>query len=82
MGSSLSNSNNPKGSVLPPPKPIHVDSSSKENLPSNDLEMPLLDHLEELRQRVLRSLIAVVVLAVFSLVLVLGRVSELNFLVF
>ncbi len=35
-----------------------------------DVEMPLADHLEELRQRVLRSLIAIVLFAAFSLLFV------------
>ncbi len=55
---------------MSPPSPIEIgDSKQRMDLP-NEVEMPLLDHLEELRQRVLRSLIAVVLAAGFSLVLV------------
>ena len=66
----LTRSNNQDRSVLPPPKPIRIDGKAKSDLPSNDVEMPLLDHLEELRQRVLKSLIAVVLAAGVSLLLV------------
>ncbi len=49
---------------------MQLDENPKAGLASNDVEMPLVDHLEELRQRVLRSLIAVVLSAGLSLVLV------------
>ena len=45
--------------MLPAPEPIRV-KPQPEQLPPNDVEMSLVDHLEELRQRVFRSLIAIV----------------------
>ena len=45
--------------MLPAPEPIRVNPQP-EQLPPNDVEMSLVDHLEELRQRVFRSLIAIV----------------------
>ncbi len=47
-------------------------------MPSHDLEMPLTDHLEELRQRILHSLIAIVLAAGLCLVAVkqLVRILE------
>ena len=56
--------------ALPPQKPIEVNSKPANSGPTNDAEMPLVDHLEELRQRVLRSLISVVVAAGLSLIFV------------
>ncbi len=58
--------------------PIESKSRSQEDLTTNDIEMPLVDHLEELRQRVLRSLIAVVLAAGFSLLFIrpLVRILE------
>ena len=44
----------------------------------NEVEMPLVDHLEELRQRVLRSLLAVVVGAALCLVAVKPLVRMLE----
>lgn len=57
--------------ALPPPPPIRVAgaASGAEEFPG-EVEMSLLDHLEELRRRVLRSLLAVVVAAVACLVVV------------
>ncbi len=43
---------------------------TKPDLSSNDVEMPFLEHLEELRQRVLKALIAIVLCAAGSLVFV------------
>ncbi len=70
MSPSLTNPENQKGSVDPPPKPIRIDTDFRNDVPANDIEMPLLDHLEELRQRLLKSLIAIVIAAGISLVLV------------
>jgi sec-independent protein translocase protein TatC len=58
--------------VLPEPEPIRVertDADRDQDFPS-EVEMPLIDHLEELRQRILRSLLAVVIGAGCCLVLV------------
>ena len=57
--------------VLPPPAPIRIsaasgDSDAAENPDDQfpaEVEMTLVDHLEELRRRVLRSLLAVVIAA-------------------
>jgi sec-independent protein translocase protein TatC len=60
------------GTVLPAPKPIRVkrtDADGNQDFPS-EVEMPLIDHLEELRRRILRSLLAVVIGAGGCLVLV------------
>lgn len=57
-------------SALPPPNPIELNRRPKDSGPTNDLEMPLVDHLEELRQRVLKSLVVVVLAAGLSLVFV------------
>ena len=48
--------------------------------PYQDKQMPLLDHLEELRLRVIKSLIAVILGAFASLVLIkpLVRIPERN----
>ncbi len=70
---------NTKESFLSPPKPIVVkNKKSKKTLFDQDVEMPLLDHLEELRQRVIRSLIAIVIAAFASLVFVRPIVSILE----
>ncbi len=54
---------------MEPPPPIQIEKSSeKEGL--SDVEMPLLEHLAELRERVLRSLLAVVVAAASSLLVI------------
>jgi Tat protein translocase TatC len=55
--------------VLPAPEPIRVNLQP-EQLPPNDVEMSLVDHLEELRQRVFRSLIAIVMGALACLLAV------------
>ena len=55
--------------MLPAPEPIRV-TLQPEQLPPNDVEMSLLDHLEELRQRVFRSLIAIVLGALACLLAV------------
>ncbi|MBM5799589.1 MAG: twin-arginine translocase subunit TatC [Cyanobacteria bacterium K_DeepCast_35m_m2_023] len=62
----------PTGAPLAPPPPIQVvtpSSSVGDEFPG-EVEMSLLDHLEELRRRVLRSLLAVVLAAAGCLVLV------------
>ena len=55
--------------MLPAPEPIRV-TLQPEQLPPNDVEMSLVDHLEELRQRVFRSLIAIVLGALACLLAV------------
>ncbi len=49
-----------------------------EQFPPNDVEMSLVDHLEELRQRVFRSLIAIVMGALACLLAVNPCVSLLE----
>ena len=60
--------------ALPPPAPIRVPGAAPRNATSEEfpgeVEMSLVDHLEELRRRVLRSLLAVVVAAAGCLVVV------------
>ncbi|MEB3253794.1 MAG: twin-arginine translocase subunit TatC, partial [Synechococcus sp.] len=58
------------GPVLNPPPPIRIPRDSGDPDLPNEVEMPLVDHLEELRQRVLRSLLAVVVAAASCLLVV------------
>ena len=53
----------------PPPIRIKGEKESASNL-SHDLEMPLTDHLEELRTKVLRSLLSIVFAAIFCLIFV------------
>tara|TARA_B100000029_G_scaffold380972_1_gene376054 strand:+ start:3172 stop:3978 length:807 start_codon:yes stop_codon:yes gene_type:complete len=74
----LNSPNNQSESVPPRARPIHLQKNPKEVLASHDVEMPLVDHLEELRQRVLRSLLSVVLAAGISLVFVrpLVRILE------
>ena len=65
----------PAGTPLPPPPPIRVPASNAAASPGDDqfpgeVEMPLVDHLEELRRRILRSLLAVVIAAAGCLLLV------------
>jgi len=52
---------------LPQPPSIQVGGNFREERPPNDVEMPLVDHLEELRKRVLKSLLAVVLAAGIAL---------------
>ncbi len=66
----LTSSEKKQASGLTPPKPIHLNDRDNTDLPSSDLEMPLVDHLEELRQRVMKSLISIVLGATASLLLV------------
>ena len=54
--------------MLPIPSPLRVTHNEEKiigdlELP-DDIEMPLVDHLEELRQRVIHSLIAIIIAAV------------------
>ena len=58
------------GPVLNPPPPIRIPRKTGDTELPNEVEMPLVDHLEELRQRVLRSLLAVVIAAAACLVVV------------
>ena len=55
---------------LPPPPPIRVQPASDLDAFPGEVEMTLVDHLEELRRRILRSLLAVVVAAAGCLVAV------------
>ena len=52
----------------PPPPPIRVSRPPAPDEFPGEVEMSLVDHLEELRRRVLRSLLAVVVAAALCLV--------------
>ena len=63
-------SDSPDGPVLQPPPPILIGRGPEDPDLPNDVEMPLVDHLEELRQRVLRSLLAVVIAAGVCLIAV------------
>jgi len=69
----MSDSNlQPPAEPLAPPPPIRVDVSAgarSEEFPG-EVEMSLVDHLEELRRRILRSLLVVVVAAAGCLLLV------------
>lgn len=65
--SDLSGNTSAAATPLPAPTPIRVAPS--EEFPG-EVEMSLVDHLEELRRRVLRSLLAVVVAAAACLVVV------------
>lgn len=56
--------------ALPPPAPIRVNRAPEPEEFPGEVEMSLVDHLEELRRRVLRSLLAVVVGAALCLVAV------------
>ena len=53
--------------ALQPPSPIRIGRAPGDADLPNEVEMPLVDHLEELRQRVLRSLLAVVFAALTCL---------------
>jgi sec-independent protein translocase protein TatC len=61
----------PAAGLLPPPPPGPPPGShSRDDEFPGEVEMPLLDHLEELRRRILRSLLALVVAAAACLVFV------------
>ena len=66
--------------MLPPPGPIKVKQviKAKEAESPNDVEMPLVDHLEELRQRVLRSLLCILLASFASLIFVKPLVTLLE----
>ena len=66
------------GPLLKPPPPIRIGGGTDAGDLPNEVEMPLVDHLEELRQRVLRSLLAVVVGAGLCLVAVKPLVRMLE----
>ena len=66
------------GPSLKPPPPIRIGRPPGDPELPNEVEMPLVDHLEELRQRVLRSLLAVVIGAALSLVAVKPLVRMLE----
>ncbi len=55
---------------MPPPKPLQIGGKSNEKEFPHDAEMPFIDHIEELRQRIIRSLIAVVIGSLSSLLFV------------
>ena len=71
-------SDQPDGPALKPPPPIRIGRPPGDPELPNEVEMPLVDHLEELRQRVLRSLLAVVIGAGVSLVAVKPLVRMLE----
>ena len=64
--------------ALPPPAPIRVKRPAEPGDFPGEVEMSLVDHLEELRRRVLRSLLAVVVAAALCLVAVKPLVKLLE----
>lgn len=66
------------GPALPPPAPIRVKQPPGPDEFPGEVEMTLVDHLEELRRRVLRSLLAVVVAAALCLVAVKPLVKLLE----
>ena len=68
----------PDGPLLKPPPPIRIGGGANAGDLPDEVEMPLVDHLEELRQRVLSSLLAVVVGAALCLVAVKPRVRMLE----
>tara|TARA_Y100001968_G_scaffold331048_1_gene384561 strand:+ start:1441 stop:2265 length:825 start_codon:yes stop_codon:yes gene_type:complete len=59
-----------KDTILPPPPPIKISGNPKNNTIDNGLEMPFIDHLEELRQRILYSLLSIILCALASLIFV------------
>jgi sec-independent protein translocase protein TatC len=60
----------PAAGLPPPPPGPPPGSHSRDDEFPGEVEMPLLDHLEELRRRILRSLLALVVAAAACLVFV------------
>ena len=70
----------PRVPTVPPEAspPIRIGGGTDAGDLPNEVEMPLVDHLEELRQRVLRSLLAVVVGAALCLVAVKPLVRMLE----
>ena len=64
--------------MLEKPQPIRISKGSSFNSLENDKEMPLVDHIEELRQRVIKSLICVIISAFISLVFVRNIVRILE----
>ena len=53
-----------------PPPPIKIGSSLQSNELPYEVEMPFVDHLEELRTRVLKSLVSIVIGAIICLLFV------------
>ena len=74
----LKGPNNLKNSSMSAPKPIRIPRKNKTHIPTNDVEMPLVDHLEELRGRVLQSLLALIIAAIGSLLFVKPLVKLLE----
>jgi len=64
--------------MLPPPGPIKIKKVIKAPEDLNDIEMPLVDHLEELRQRILRSLFCILLATFASLIFVKPLVTLLE----
>ena len=69
MSSNFKKNNKIISSGISPPPPIYIKGGASD-LPPNDKEMPLVEHLEELRQRVINSFIALLVTASLSLLFV------------
>ncbi len=55
---------------MPPPTTKQVNNKFKAEKAPTDLEMPLVDHLEELRQRIFKSIISIIFCAGGCLILV------------
>ncbi len=78
MVPTIKNYNNGQKPEMKAPPPIRINTGDNKSLVPNDIEMPLADHLEELRQRVFRSLIAVICAAGICLLFIrpLVRILE------
>ena len=61
-------SHNSESPPLKPPKPIPIGKGKIDLHLPNEVEMPFLDHLEELRYRVLRTLIAILIATILCLI--------------
>ena len=71
-------SSNKKENILKAPPPIRIRGGTNSIEKSQSLEMPFVDHLEELRQRVLRSLIAIILSSGFCLFFIRNLVRALE----